>query len=102
MKLKTLVAITSTVFALGAGLSTSAYAQGAERPMLRISSGASDNATLDPHRATSTADKGVASQMFDGLVRFPPGSADPKKLEADLAESWEMSPDAKVWTFKLR
>lgn len=70
--------------------------------MLRISSGAADNATLDPHRATSTADKGVASEMFDGLVRFPPGSADPQALEADLAESWEASPDSKVWTFHLR
>ncbi len=70
--------------------------------MLRISSGAADNATLDPHRATSTVDKGVASEMFDGLVRFPPGSADPKKLEADLAERWESSADSKVWTFHLR
>ena len=84
MKLKTLAVVTSAVFSLSAGISSSAFAQGAERPMLRISSGASDNATLDPHRATSTADKGVAIQMFDGLVRFPPGSADPKKLEADL------------------
>ncbi|CAM4045679.1 ABC transporter substrate-binding protein [Bordetella tumulicola] len=70
--------------------------------MLRISSGAADNATLDPHRATSTVDKGVASEMFDGLVRFPPGSADPQALEADLAESWETSSDSKVWTFHLR
>ncbi|WP_066417500.1 ABC transporter substrate-binding protein [Bordetella ansorpii] len=77
-------------------------AQAQERPMLRISSGAADNATLDPHRATSTVDKGVASEMFDGLVRFPPGSADPKKLEADLAERWESSADSKVWTFHLR
>ncbi|WP_186332201.1 ABC transporter substrate-binding protein [Bordetella genomosp. 13] len=78
----------------------SAHAQ--QPPMLRISSGAADNATLDPHRATSTVDKGVASEMFDGLVRFPPGSADPKKLEADLAERWESSADSKVWTFHLR
>ena len=39
--------------ACSAGLSAPAFAQ--ERPMLRISSGAADNATLDPHRATSTA-----------------------------------------------
>ncbi|HCW17411.1 MAG TPA: polyamine ABC transporter substrate-binding protein, partial [Achromobacter sp.] len=58
------------------GLATPAQAQ--ERPVLRVSSGAADNATLDPHRATSTADKGVAAQMFDALVQFPPGSADPK------------------------
>ncbi|TEA76233.1 polyamine ABC transporter substrate-binding protein [Allopusillimonas soli] len=78
------------------------HAQETTRPMLRISSGAADNATLDPHRATSTHDKGVVSQMFDGLVRFPPGSADPTKLEPDLAESWDVSDDSKVWTFHLR
>jgi peptide/nickel transport system substrate-binding protein len=77
-------------------------AQDAARTMLRVSSGASDNATLDPHRATATADKGVVQMMFNGLVRFPPGSADPKALEPDLAESWQASADSKVWTFKLR
>lgn len=102
MKLKTASIVTFTVLTLSAAFSSSVYAQGAERPTLRISSGASDNATLDPHRATSTADKGVASQMFDALVRFPPGSADPTKLEADLAESWETSKDSTIWTFKLR
>lgn len=86
--------------ACSAGLGAPAFAQ--ERPMLRISSGAADNATLDPHRATSTADKGVAAQMFDALVRFPAGSADPKALEPDLAERWEASPDSKTWTFHLR
>ncbi len=88
--------------ALGFGALTLSTAHAADRPMLRVSSGAADNATFDPHRATSTHDKGVVSQMFNGLVRFPPGSADPAKLEPDLAESWEVSDDSRVWTFKLR
>ncbi|MCD0503731.1 ABC transporter substrate-binding protein [Bordetella petrii] len=100
MKRPALSIISAALLALGAGLPPHAAAQ--DRPMLRISSGAADNATLDPHRATSTADKGVASEMFDGLVRFPPGSADPQALEADLAEKWEASPDSKTWTFHLR
>ena len=100
MKRPALTVLAAALFALGAGLQSTAYAQ--DRPTLRISSGAADNATLDPHRATSTADKGVASEMFEGLVRFPPGSADPKALEPDLAEKWESSPDSKVWTFHLR
>ena len=30
--------------------------------------------------------------MFNGLMRFPPGSADPARLEPDLAERYERSP----------
>lgn len=100
MKRPALTVLAATLLALGTGLQSTAYAQ--DRPTIRISSGAADNATLDPHRATSTVDKGVASEMFDGLVRFPPGSADPKALEPDLAEKWEASPDSKIWTFHLR
>ena len=91
-----------TLMALGLCAAPGSTAFAAERPVLRVSSGAADNATFDPHRATSTHDKGVVSQMFNGLVRFPPGSADPNKLEADLAERWEVSDDSKVWTFHLR
>jgi len=87
--------------ALCAGVSD-VFAQARDRPLITISSGASDNATLDPHRATSTYDKGVVAEMFNGLVRFPPGSASPKDLQPDLAEKWVASPDSKTWTFTLR
>src|SRR3546814_12399890 len=40
--------------------------------------------------------------MFNGLVRFPPGSANPAAIEPDLAASWRVSDDGLVWTFKLR
>ncbi|MGE0724467.1 MAG: ABC transporter substrate-binding protein [Alphaproteobacteria bacterium] len=69
---------------------------------LRISASSADIATMDPHRATATGDKVLAAQMFNGLVRFPPGSADPKTIEPDLAERWERSPDGLTWTFHLR
>lgn len=93
--------LTAAMLALTCGgVLHSAHAE--TRPVLRVSSGAADNATLDPHRATSTADKGVAAQMFNALVRFPPGSADPKDLQPDLAERWEVSDDGKTWTFHLR
>ncbi|MFU1910515.1 ABC transporter substrate-binding protein [Bordetella hinzii] len=100
MKRKVLMRCGLALALTACGLGFSAWAE--ERPMLRLSSGAADNATLDPHRATSTADKGVAAEMFNALVRFPPGSADPKALEPDLAERWEASPDSKTWTFHLR
>jgi peptide/nickel transport system substrate-binding protein len=79
-----------------------ALAQADARTVLTISTTVADISTLDPHRATAVGDKGVVSGMFDALVRFPPGSADPSELESDLAESWEVSPDHTVWTFHLR
>ena len=74
----------------------------AQDSTLQISSGGSDIATLDPHRASATTDKVLVGWMYSGLVRFPPGSADPKDLEPDLAQRWETSSDGKTWTFFLR
>ncbi|MDD5014584.1 MAG: ABC transporter substrate-binding protein [Atribacterota bacterium] len=39
------------------------------------------------------------SQIYDWLVRVKPDSVD---LQPELALSWESSPDAKIWTVKLR
>ncbi|GGE45699.1 ABC transporter substrate-binding protein [Agaricicola taiwanensis] len=73
----------------------------AEEVVLR-SAGNGDVSTLDAHRASSTNDKTIVGWMYNGLVRFKPGSASPKDLEPDLAERWETSEDGKVWTFHLR
>ncbi|CUX71250.1 polyamine ABC transporter substrate-binding protein (plasmid) [Agrobacterium tumefaciens] len=83
-------------------LSTAALPCAAEAATLRVGAAAENVATLDPTRATATVDVGVVSWMFNGLVRFPPGSADPTKIEPDLAEKWETTPDGLVWTFHLR
>lgn len=71
------------------------------RPLI-IGETGPDVVTMDPQRATTTLDKGVTSQMFNGLARFAPGRADIDSIEPDLAESWDHSEDAKTWTFKLR
>jgi peptide/nickel transport system substrate-binding protein len=92
----------ASLVAASASLPLAAHAQTDPRPVIRVSSGAEDIVTLDPDRATSTNDVGVVAEIFNGLVRFAPGSADPKSIEADLAESWKSSPDNKVWTFNLR
>lgn len=57
---------------------------------------------LDPHISTKTEDKIVFGMMFNGLVRFAPGSMSADSVEPDLAESWDSSEDGLVWTFKLR
>ncbi|MGT2476513.1 ABC transporter substrate-binding protein [Paraburkholderia terrae] len=72
------------------------------RPMMVISASSADVATLDPDRATNFGDLGVVSEVFNGLVRLAPGSADPDRIEPDLATSWDASADKTVWTFRLR
>jgi peptide/nickel transport system substrate-binding protein len=74
----------------------------AQDQVLRIAVDSSDISGLDPHRASATVDTGPIGWMFNGLVRFPPGSADPAELEPDLAESWKSSEDGTEWVFKLR
>ena len=88
--------------ALSGGLALPGLSVAGDGAVLRISATGTDIATLDPHRATSTTDKALVGWIYNGLVRFPPGSADPKDIEPDLAERWERSPDGKTWTFHLR
>jgi peptide/nickel transport system substrate-binding protein len=75
---------------------------GADAQTLRVAFFGQDMGTTDPHRATATQDKSPVSWGYDGLVRFPPGSADPARLEPDLAETVERSPDGRVFTFRIR
>ena len=69
---------------------------------LTVGMAAQDIGSLDPHFAVSTIDRVPVAWMFNGLVRFPPGSIDPAKIEPDLAQSWDTSPDGLTWTFHLR
>ncbi|MGW8185836.1 MAG: ABC transporter substrate-binding protein [Desulfobacterales bacterium] len=67
---------------------------------MKIAFDAADAKSLDPHRATTTVDRSTVDPIFNGLVRYPPGNQ--VNLEPDLAESWDVSPDLKTWTFRLR
>lgn len=86
------------IASLGITTASPTFAQG----ILKYGMAAQDLGTMDPHRATSTPDKPISSWLFNGLVRFAPGSDDIGALEPDLAESWESNEDGTVWTFKLR
>jgi peptide/nickel transport system substrate-binding protein len=72
----------------------------AKKQTLAIAFDAGDLKTMDPHFAAATADRAVVDMMFNGLVRFPPGNQ--VGFEPDLAESWKVSADGKVWTFTLK
>ncbi len=74
----------------------------AQKKVLTVGMGTADASTLDPHKATSTADKGVLNYMFNGLVRIKPGQISPEFIEPDLAESWTSNPAGTEWTFKIR
>jgi peptide/nickel transport system substrate-binding protein len=63
---------------------------------------AQDVGQLDPHLAVSTIDRAVVAWMFNGLVRFKPGSMSPTDIEPDIAQAWESTEDKKVWTFHMR
>jgi len=70
--------------------------------VLSVGMAAPDIGQIDPHKSTTTQDKPMTGWVFNGLVRFPPGSDDLGSLEPDLAESWEKSDDGLEWTFHLR
>jgi peptide/nickel transport system substrate-binding protein len=55
--------------------------------------------SLDPHRVTATNDFRILVNLYDGLVRFRDGTLE---VEPALAESWEISDDGTVYTFRLR
>ena len=90
----------AALLASAVALATPALAQ--PKTTLNFGMSAQDIGQLDPHFAVSTIDRVPAALMFNGLVRFAPGSTDPATLEADLAESWDAPEDAKTWTFHLR
>jgi peptide/nickel transport system substrate-binding protein len=103
MKLRTLSAgiLLASGLALGAGTAGQALA-GPDTNILNVGIAAPDAGRLDPHLSATTIDKAVFGWMFNGLVRFKPGTASPATVEPDLAESWESTDDGLVWTFHLR
>ncbi len=54
---------------------------------------------LDPAIITDGISSRITRQIYDGLVKYKGATTE---VEPALAQSWEVSPDAKVWTFTLR
>jgi peptide/nickel transport system substrate-binding protein len=54
--------------------------------------------TLDPHKTSGTLTFQTLKSVYDTLVEPDPQG----KIIPALAESWEVSPDALIWTFHLR
>jgi peptide/nickel transport system substrate-binding protein len=60
--------------------------------------------TLDPHASTIGQSQAIYRFMYRGLTRFAirDGKVTTAEVDPDLAESWTLSPDGTVWTFKLK
>jgi len=58
-----------------------------------------DSTTFDPIKTAQNIDFWVFANVYDVIVRVDRSGT---KLEPGLAESWEISPDGMVYTFKLR
>ena len=57
-----------------------------------------DPPTLDPHITTDATSARIIVEVFGGLVTIDPDL----NIVADLAESWNVSEDGRVYTFHLR
>src|SRR5215471_18278534 len=98
----TLVALACLLTALVWNVAPGAAPAESQRKILNIAAKEPD--TLDPHSSTLGQSQAIARFMFRGLTRFAikDGKVTTAETEPDLAESWTLSPDGTVWTFKLR
>ena len=68
------------------------------RPPILLRGNGPDPDSLDPHKARSTESMVVLRDLFEGLTRLDKNAA---TIPA-AAESWTVSDDGRVYTFKLR
>ena len=60
---------------------------------------AGDVVKLDPADVTDGESITVMNNIFEGLIRYKPGTTE---IEPWLAEKWDVSPDGLTFTFYLR
>jgi peptide/nickel transport system substrate-binding protein len=58
-----------------------------------------DGKTLDPHKAADAASMHLIENLYSTLLRY---SVQYGEVEADLAERYDVSPDGRSYTFRLR
>src|SRR5438445_5348712 len=91
------VAIGTLLVTLLPGLGSPPGWAGGSAPLIWGRSG--DVFTLDIPLSTDTQSTMVSTQLYNTLTRAKPGQVE---IEPDLATSWSTTPDALVWTVKLR
>ncbi len=93
-----LVLLVTGFVMIGCGQRETAVEAGVRTGTLLVGNGAEPE-ELDPHITTGIPEYKIQTALFDPLV-----TADPETLEPvpAAAESWEVSPDGTVYTFRLR
>ena len=71
---------------------------GAKQPAILLRGNGPDPDSLDPHKARSTESMTVLRDLFEGLTRLDKQAA----TVPAAAESWTVSDDGRLYTFKLR
>ncbi|WP_073239623.1 ABC transporter substrate-binding protein [Desulforamulus putei] len=69
------------------------------KPKVFVFAQGADPRGLDPAYVDDGESANPIVNIYDGLVRYKPGSTE---IEPALATEWSASPDGKEWTFKLR
>ncbi|MBF9036135.1 ABC transporter substrate-binding protein [Rhodobacterales bacterium HKCCE2091] len=87
------------VLAGAAALAFAAPAVAQTPPGVLVVGQVAEPQALDPHAVTAVNDFRILMNIYDGLVRYAPGTLD---VEPALAESWDISEDGTVYTFQLR
>jgi peptide/nickel transport system substrate-binding protein len=97
------ISVVATVLVIGASVPAAVAApaaQGASDPKTLVVGAAFDIKSLDPARGFEQIGGMVHKATYDTLVTLDEN--DVGHIVPDLAESWDISPDAKTFTFHLR
>jgi peptide/nickel transport system substrate-binding protein len=92
----------SAAFAVPALFAGASHAQSGDTLNLRLQ--ARDLGSIDPALTKTGDDETIVLQIFNSLVTTKRGTMDIEisQLQPELAQSWEISPDKRTWTFRLR
>ncbi|MCB9993395.1 MAG: ABC transporter substrate-binding protein [Hyphomicrobiaceae bacterium] len=91
--------IAALAFAAAAAFGLVAPAAAQTPPNVLVVGQIAEPAALDPHTVTAVNDFRILMNIYDGLVRYKPGTLE---VEPALATSWDISDDGTEYTFHLR
>ena len=90
----------AVLIATWAGVSSGLAANYGRQQTVVIATDISDAVSLDPNRAYEKGGSVPVHQAYSTLVTFPRGNL--TQPQPEVAQSWEVSKDARTYTFRLR
>lgn len=97
MRLRVGFLVTAVVAALVVALPVSAFERAGDRKIL-VFAGRQEVPTIDPSVKYDWSIRMMQQALYDALVKYV---GNPPEIVPWLAERWEVSPDARTWTFHL-